>query len=316
MYAEVAIVLGAIAIFHFVGFCLLYRVKFEPENQRLILLNLAAVEFVYCASLCICYSLLSSLPLGEDFYRLVPSLLWFDMSFNLLLKFVMIYVIIDRTLDIYLHLRYPVIFTRSRIVKILCALWVFAIFSATVILMLALLYIKDFRIIFRYVTLTYVVVDGILLAISALSFLYLFSKVRAILTEINHNSSRHSEGTPVRVTLLKKLKIPIVILTTYFVFNFTGDVLNYLDISKQTEQNFHEISILKILTHVLWCLGLMSDVVIYIYLQRNIRAYIKGLFSHCFQFSNHLSPTSNVIHSSDVHGKSSSRNEPPITDRI
>ena len=110
-----AVVLGAIAILHFLGFSLLNKVKFWPGNQRLILLNLSAVEFVYCTSLCIIYSSMSlrpSLP-QKDLERVVQSFLWLDVSFNLLLKFLMIYVIIDRTLDIYFHLRYPVIFTRN-----------------------------------------------------------------------------------------------------------------------------------------------------------------------------------------------------------
>ena len=80
MYAVAAIGPGAGAILHSLGFCLLWKVKFEPENQRLFLLYLSAVQFVYSAALCICHLLLASLSSG--YLRVVQSILWFDSFGN------------------------------------------------------------------------------------------------------------------------------------------------------------------------------------------------------------------------------------------
>ena len=227
----------------------------------------------------------------------------------------MMYVIIDRTLDIYLHLRYPVIFTRSLVAKILCALWVCALFIGTGFLILEVLYIKNLDIAYIYATATYVVVDAILFAISVLSFVYLFSKVRSILLEINQNLSRQSECAPVRKSLSKKLKIPLVILATYLVFNLTGDVFTYVKIKEKSgNQELYEI--LDILAHVLWWFGLISDGVIYIFMQRNIRAYLKRLLTYYFRCHNRTTPTNDVSSDDDVSRKSVVREMPTITQSI
>ena len=165
------------------------------------------------------------------------------------------------------------IFTRSRVVKILCTLWIFAVFSGSAILIFGLLYKKEFDFIFLYANATLVSIDAILLAVSAFSFVYLFSQVRSILLKINQNSTRQSEGTSVKVTLSKKLKIPVVILATYFVFNLTGDVFHYLHLKKQMiKKDYQEFSTLQIWSNVLWCLGLISDALIDVFMQPNIRA--------------------------------------------
>ena len=228
----------------------------------------------------------------------------------------MIYVITDRTLDIYLHLRYPVIFTRSLVAKILCALWVCALFIGTGFLILEVLYIKNLDITYTYATATYVVVDAILFAISALSFVYLFSKVRSILLEINQNLSRQSECTPVRKSLSKKLKIPLVILATYLVFNLTGDVFTYLKTKKRSGNQKELYQILDILAHVLWWFGLISDGVIYIFMQRNIRAYLKRLLTYYFRCHSRTTPTNDVSSEVDVSRKSVVREIPTIEQSI
>ena len=280
------VMLGAIAILHSFGFFLLNKIKFQPANQRLILLHLSAVEMTYCFALCICYTLLACLP-SEKHGRIYQSYLWLNVSFNLLLRCLIMYVIIDRTLDIFLHMKYPVIFTRNRVIGMICALWLLAFLSGSATLLLEIFYIKNISKISFHASVTYVVIDTVLFLVSLSSFVYLFSKVRAILADINKNSLSQCESASLRTSLSKKLKIPVCIISTYLVFNFTGDILYlYQEQIKKKNPDHHQISILTDIVYVLWFFGLISDCVIYVFLQRNIRGYLQVLLSPYFKCLN------------------------------
>ena len=78
---------------HAIGFCVLWKVKVTLANQRIILLNLSATEMIFSISML----LRIVLPIYIGFHDLV-ILSWFEVTSGLMFKFLMLYLIFDRTL--------------------------------------------------------------------------------------------------------------------------------------------------------------------------------------------------------------------------
>ena len=101
-------------------------------------------------------------------------------------KLVMFHLILDRFADIYLHMRYQLIFTRDRVVKIVSALWTFAFVYGTVTALLAVWgnnsedpmkvksnYIQSYN----YVVL---IADATIATVAVITYLYSYCKVSSI----------------------------------------------------------------------------------------------------------------------------------------
>ena len=103
-------------LLHLIGLYLLIRVRSKPLNQWKILVNMAVAELSVSVFQIImaCYRSIGTQLYVEIFFRAWVSLMYIAL---------MIYLAIDRMLSIYLHMRYLVIFTRSRVTIILVIFW-------------------------------------------------------------------------------------------------------------------------------------------------------------------------------------------------
>ena len=160
------------ALMHSIGFFLLYKVEFRPENQRLILMHLSAAEFFQSVITAVEHTLYF---LVKEIERVRRYSIQTNFSVGILLKFILIHLIVDRTLDVYLHLRYPIIVTKRNVRIILCTFWLLAIVTGTIVLSLEIFYIHNSKLLVLNVLLVvYIIVDGLVVTCSVSSFIYLF----------------------------------------------------------------------------------------------------------------------------------------------
>ena len=264
-------------LMHCLGFLLLCRIKFRPENQRLILMHLSVVEFFHSVTSTI-DSILYAQQNIKHTVKIARFTIWSGISFGILFKLILIHLIADRTLDIYLHLKYPVIVTRERIKKLLCILWLLTTITSTTVLVLDKLWIKDTLAVTYVLIKVYMIFDIFVVACSISSFVYLFWKVHSIL--MKRDSAQSTDQVNARNSIISKLKVPCTMITTYITFNFTAMVLLYMSSPGHY---------LEKLGTIFYALGITSDSLIYVFLQPNIRSYIHQLWKGCYK--NRTQPT-------------------------
>ena len=253
---------------HLIGFSLLYKVKCELINQRVILLNISFVEML------LSFFITVNLICGRFFeiqawcYVSLVSQMWFGMH----LKCLMMYLVVDRTLDIYLHLKYAVLFPRERVIKIIAIMWILMFFVAIVHLTFSL-YLTGCMTIMHIAVVTYTVFDALICVTTIVSFAYLLSKVRAIL-KIKSGVTSQNRQQSVK-SLKKKLLLPAFMVLSYMIFNLSGAIclcLRHVYGSTELGNSFLFAARTAI------ALGLLSDSFLYIFMQKQVRKLLRETF--------------------------------------
>ena len=197
------------AILHSIGIILLYKSKGELPNQRLVTLNLAVSEMLYCWLSVIHYAIvLQSSLTTSKYYQAIY--VFFHTTLFATIRFTMFHIIIDRYFDIRLNLKYLVYLNKKILIRIIIFQWVLAIFIT--LLSIALLYYKVVSpYTFRYATIIVTLCIDIIIIITAFStFTYLFIKVKSALYGTTQQGGR-TKSPMVWI----KLRIPISMALTY-----------------------------------------------------------------------------------------------------
>ena len=127
-----------VAILHFVGFLLLLKAKTNIPNQTLLMRNLAVVEILFCL-----YAVISfSVDIGaKDHGRLTRE--YFDAFFYCLfsveLRLSMLHTIMDRFIEIFLNIKYPLYMTHKRMLSLVAIHWSVSGACAIIITVLGIL---------------------------------------------------------------------------------------------------------------------------------------------------------------------------------
>ena len=263
------------SIFHLFGIILLCLINTEGSNQILLIANLAGTELLYSLDTSV-YWIIKMID-GGGSEALVTANWILALSLLMANKLMMFHLILDRFADIYLHLRYPMIFTKTRVIKILCGLWAFSLVYGTITATLAI-WIDGFKdpekeeseIIqsFNYFTL---VIDATITIVALMTYLYFYSKVSSIVKKANREEKQRNQGTD-RIHK-RKFLVPFLMIATYLVFNVSSTIMftirrQYSSLSEGT---------MTILNDVGWSsvtVGYISDAVLYIFLQRSVRISI------------------------------------------
>ena len=183
---------------HIIGLVVSLRVKSPTAmNQRIIAINLALTEILFCANQLAFYA-------GKNIVE-NPSIPLVKMNQTLQLivhtanKLIMIHLTFDRFTDIYLHLKYALP-CLGRVIKILAAVWIISIVYGIVlgIIMEVMTppdkYPKIQILVNNYVSF---VVDTLLTLSAVGSYSYLFYKVRNIMARnIISNNTQKRSGQP------------------------------------------------------------------------------------------------------------------------
>ena len=258
---------------HLLALLLLCRVKFKPINQRILIINLAIVELLF------------------NLYQLHLYTFWIkyrwdidssydhvDRFFFLFLatanKLIMIYLICDRLLDIHLHLRYPIYFTEQRVKNINIVIWLFC--AKYALIMTVLIKFKIGGATLLWVCYSFYLAKDLVIVISALiTYGYLYMKVRHFRAIDNSQRIAGMKGE-IRVSNRTKFLLPCLIIATYLVFNITA-IIMYLYKTHLLQKGLAK-SLVSEISHWFWIFGHISDGVLYIFLQKDVKKKLISIF--------------------------------------
>ena len=247
-------------VLHGLGIVLLYKTKGDLPNQRVITLNLAVAEFLYCFSRIIIYTVTPAVLLTKSTNAALHCLAG---VFLCVIRFAILHVIIDRFLDIWLNLQYERYMNKNTLIKAIIIQWIVGFLVAAAVIIL-----YKFKVINHDTIKLIRLSTDIIIIIAAFStFAYLFSKVKSVL--YGHNSQQHKQNKSTKVWL--KLKIPLLMVSTFIAFNTSSSILwicwNDSDVVSHSDPIPRYYIYMLILDLLGWC----SDALIYTFLQKRVR---------------------------------------------
>ena len=265
---------GFAAFTHLVGLLLLYRVKFQPVNQRIVIIHLAVTELCTNISQTIVYTLLMT---GRCERKSVCDYVdRFIYSFVAgTTKLIMIYITCDRLLEIVMHLRYPIYFTKERVKKIILFLWTFSGIFAFITVLIYMFNIATLKLTgtIRYSIL--ITKDFVIFITAFMTYSFLYLKVKRF-HALDQSQMRTRKCS--KTSQNSKFLLPCLVIATYLMFNTTGDVLIIYNRYFADEGQTYTKSIISEVAHWLWILGWISDGILYIFMQKSIKEKLKSGF--------------------------------------
>ena len=284
------------ALLHFVGLVLLCKVKTKFVNQRMITVHLAVTEMLNCL---VQASVVVTGLAKYQVYELYVVFQFFIVFSIMNSKLIMMYVTLDRLLDILLHMKYTLYFTKRRVMMILSVLWCVSITTGiTASILIQDVRNREIRIrineIRNYLFFT---LDMFITLNAVITYTCLYMKVRKAL----HNTHTPAGQNGGRQNPLAKFVVPCVLVSTYIVFNVTGSTLKMIQYLNPKNR---EMIILVFISGLLIMVGWMSDAFVYIFAQRDVRLYLISLVRKPAQAPTPLSMRSMKTSTTSVVGKS------------
>ena len=246
------------ALLHVLGIVLLYKVKEKLANQRIITLNLAVSEMLSCL-LWVVYNTIhiSRSHMTLDYYSVIYCL---NIYFFCTTRFIILHITIDRFLAMWLSIKYPIYVNKKTLRETIVSQWVIGFLLSGVSTILI-----SFQHMTHYVVLIARISIDITVIIAAIStFIYLFVKSKS---QRQHQKTEQNRVPKVWF----KLKVPILIVTTFILFNASASLWWSYGVYTGFERLFALNRVLDILG---WC----SQAFIYIFLQKRVR---RSLLSIC-----------------------------------
>ena len=258
-----------IFICHVIGLIILWRVKSPAVNQRIIIINLAASEMLFCANQLVYYA-------SKDIFdQPTITLVKVNQPLRFIVytanKLVMIHLILDRFADIYLNIKYALYFTQEKVIKILASIWIMCVVYGVTLGVLMEVFTKDREYPkFQYLVniVVSIVLDALITFLAVGTFSYFLYKVRKIMTRDNLSNGNNMQNR--KSYSKQKFLVPFLMIATYVAFNVTGTWLVTL------------YGIDPVLYYVAWLMvgfGYLTDAILYVFLQKDNRIVFSKLIS-------------------------------------
>ena len=248
---------------HIVGLYFIYHVQTKLRNQRLIIMNLAAanilnsiLQIMRNILRMVNYRISGSAEYIEEFLRILCFTIY---------TIIVIYLAADRVLAIHLHMRYSQYFHRRHVIIILAVLWVScALYSLILVLIAFIVYsieaIQDFHLYFFFV------LENMTTIFALATFIYLYTKVKRsekIMLKMfgldNYRLTRQKR-------MVNKLFLPCALIFTYIIFFEPASIIVMLLAHGGLYMKYmHEV------VTILMLLGYISDAVVYLFLNKDVR---------------------------------------------
>ena len=261
-----------------IGLIIFIRVQSSESNQKLIIINLAVTELLFCVTQIIYYG-------GKSIFER-PSVLLVKVTMPLRLfaftsnKLIMIHLIFDRFAEIFLNLKYILYFTKKRVIYTLLLIWIITFMYALTIGVLGHLQDPDgYPNIQNKVNNHLSIVLDFVITISAMAtFSYFYTRVIKVLKG-SHTLPEENPHVKQKHPALKFI-IPFFMVASYLLFNVTATIFAYVAFHYGKHGLIYIDRYIKF-THVSWMMtmiGYLCDAVLYIFLQKKVRDF---LVAHC-----------------------------------
>ena len=242
------------AIVQIIGVYVLYHTNNLRVTQRIILINIGICHITYSIC-CIC-----------DFSKMIwnsqelignPSLQVVILALNYIL--LMHYLSIDRMLEIYLHLKYPILVTKQISYFVIILLWLISLLLAFIVLLVTCFYPNLKERLSMYI-LSIMIWSVVCTALLIYSYMYRkWTSLRRNVPRIKQSTQRNSNV----------FLIPFLIVFTFTSFQGSGSVLMMIQIT--VELSAIGKSLLECVAYMLFAFAGISDALIYIFLRKDIR---------------------------------------------
>ena len=259
---------------HVLGLLIFIRIRSSDSNQKLIIINLAVTELIFCINQIIYYG-------GKRMFQ-QPSVLLVKVTMPLRLfafttnKLIMIHLIFDRFAEIFLNLKYVLYFTKKRVMQTLFLIWLFSGMYAFILGIVGHMKTPhSIPNIHSVVNNHLSMALDLIITISALAtFSYFYTRV----IKVVKRNQVHGDDNPHIKQKHPSLKfiIPLFMVASYLLFNVTATIFAYAAFH-YGKHGLVYIDRYIMLTHVSWMLtmiGYLTDAVLYIFLQKKVRDFL------------------------------------------
>ena len=257
-----------VTTFHALGFFLLYKTKGELPNQRIITMNLALVEMLYCLSQ-ISFIVFDWTNAHFFIRGIIYGQVFLEVFIFCTIRLIILHLIIDRFLDVWLNLKYPVYINKKSLLITIAVLWFIGISLGLTLALYAHLDIKKLANCFRIIKVLHLALDITIIVTSLATHIYFFTKVKRITQGTSNQRRRRSSSS---INIWFKLKIPSLMVLTFIFFNTTSTILKYIDYMYLASAK------IKMTFNILDLCGWCSDAFIYILMQRRVRRLLFSMF--------------------------------------
>ena len=242
-------------ISHGFGLYLLYKVKTIPTNQKYLLVNLSSMEMIlsWLYVVYLAFGLLDAKYLFSVYF-LIPLGLFLTC-----VRIGFLQIILDRFLEIFLNIKYPLYMTLKRLVIMIVSGWFLSL-----ILVTGVYGFDGFNhnkvIKSKITTPLLLAIDVSVTIFATATFAYFFSRVK----RIHWQENGANINTRDRDIVMKKFRVPFLIVSTYILFNVSGTIC-------VISLYYYKRGLIGyLLYHMLTISGFASDSFIYVYLQKNV----------------------------------------------
>ena len=262
-------------ILHCIGIRLLIKAKVKPNSQRLITVNLALAEILQ--SLMNLYLIVMGIAkLNASLGKMGYTETFVFLVATYIKRCTMLYMTIDRFLDVKLNIKYSIYFTNKKVISILIAIWIIVITGAMISCLVAgfsksvdLVDTIQATEIYRYLAL-----DIIITLIAVLVYTYLYKLAR----KVAHSIQQQSANANSIYRTKSKFRVPAMIVFSYALSTLTIFILMKIFIKFCKNNICSKWTTLLSATCIL--MNFYSDVFIYVFLQRDVRKLWKAIFKH------------------------------------
>ena len=253
------------ASLHTLGLVLLWRAKSALRNQKILTMNLAAAESIYCVVS------VANLLGSHTFDSVFLTFSLFNALF-FAIRFAIFLIIIDRFLYVWLNIKY-FNFMKKKTLKVAIFLqWLLSICLSALFLTLIKLDCIDTKSVRHLSNIAYLTIDIAIIITAAFTCSYFFVTVRIAI----HKDNNQQRGKRNWIKLWYKLKVPFLIVITFIIFNASSTVLAFIYyINNVDYSNYPKLLVAHLTLDILGC---NADVLIYIILQKSVRCLLVSAF--------------------------------------
>lgn len=252
-------------ILHGVGLYLVSKTKIPPCNQRPLIMNLALIELVGSW-----YSVFTDVVVLCREWNVYWEHIHVFFVFVLytVIRLAVLNIIIDRLLDIFFNLKYPLYVTKNTIFWILTVEWIVIASAAVVFTLLVIFNICPLHDFYYFLVYFHLSLDILITLVAMVTYIYFYFRVRSIMSTHQEVATRNKKMA------WRNFRVPLFMVISYILFNVTATVLKVVALQEFIEQSKeytkHYI-LLAGLSAILDTLGWISDALIYVFLQKKIR---------------------------------------------
>lgn len=182
----------------------------------------------------------------------------------------MIFLTIDRLLDILLNIKYALYITKTKVKTILTALWIFNIMTSISVVIVYKYFDIDVNVLLP--TYIYPSLDVVFIAVAFTTYGFIFHKYRQTrvppcLRQSHIRPPRRVKQNIFSVFKRSRFYIPVLLITTFLIFMVIGDLVYLIVVVVNGNKTFLAIT----LCHISFAFSYLSDAVIYILIKPSVK---------------------------------------------